>query len=33
MLLQKQRLHTRSVACMSKNINLLPHTTEDTICI
>ena len=26
----KQRLHTRSVACMSKNINLLhTHTTQE----
>ena len=33
MLLQWHRLYTRSVACMSKNINLLPHTAEDTICI
>ena len=33
MLLQEQRLHIRSVACMSKNINKNKHTTEDTICI
>ena len=32
MLLQWHRLHTKSVACMSKDINLLPHTAEDTIC-
>ena len=32
MLLQRHRLHTKSVACMSKDINLLPHMAEDTIC-
>ena len=32
MLLKWHRLYTKSVAFMSKDINLLPHTTEDTIC-
>ena len=32
MLLQWQRLHTKSVACMSKDVHLLWHTREDTIC-
>ena len=32
MLLQWHRLHTKSVAFMPKDINLLPHTGEDTIC-
>ena len=32
MLLQWNNLHTKSVAFMSKDIKLLLHTAEDTIC-
>ena len=32
MLLQWHRFHTKSVAFMPKDINLPPHTGEDTIC-
>ena len=31
MLCQWHRLHTKSVAFMSKDMSLLPHTAEDTI--